>query len=101
MALEDIVKGFQEKLQFAGITDKTIKVEISDEGCIFIDTAEMPYKIEEGRDDDADVTMIASMETYKNILSGVQDPNMAFMMGKLKVQGSMGLAMKIASVLED
>ena len=91
MAIDDVVKGFREKLQFAGITGKTIK----------IDTNEMPYEITEGKDEDSDVTMIASMDTYKNILSGVQDPNMAFMMGKLKVKGSMGLAMKLASVLED
>ena len=32
---------------------------------------------------------------------GTQDPNIAFMMGKLKVKGSMGLAMKLNGILED
>jgi len=34
-------------------------------------------------------------------MDGRQDPNVAFMMGKLKVQGSMGLALKLNGFLED
>jgi putative sterol carrier protein len=41
------------------------------------------------------------METFEKILKGDQDPNIAFMMGKLKVSGSMGLALKLNSMLEE
>lgn len=101
MSLDHLVTGFQEKLKFGGITGKNIKIEIEDEGVIFIDTHQMPYQVDEGRDDEADVTLVANKQTFENIVNGVQDANMAFMMGKLKVKGSMGLAMKLASVLED
>jgi putative sterol carrier protein len=35
------------------------------------------------------------------MMDGTQDPTLAFMMGKLKVEGSMGLAMKLNSIIED
>lgn len=101
MALQDLITAFQDKLKFGGITGKTLKIEVEDEGSIYIDTQMMPYQITENLNADADVTMIAKREVFLNILSGVQDPNMAFMMGKLQIKGSMGLAMKIAAVLED
>tara|TARA_Y100001001_G_C7952729_1_gene289613 strand:+ start:77 stop:382 length:306 start_codon:yes stop_codon:yes gene_type:complete len=91
----------KQKLQFGGITGKTIKFVIDEDQFIFVDTTESPMTIEEGRDDDADVTLKASKDTFVGILNGTQDPNMAFMTGKLKVQGSMGFAMKLAAVLED
>ena len=44
---------------------------------------------------------MSEKETFEGILNGTQDPNIAFMMGKLKVKGNMGLAMKLNSILED
>ncbi|MGB4910494.1 MAG: SCP2 sterol-binding domain-containing protein, partial [Tabrizicola sp.] len=37
--------------------------------------------------------------TFEGLLSGDVNPTMAFMTGKLAVDGSMGLAMKLGSVL--
>ena len=74
--------------------DGTAKFVIEDEGAIIID--------ENGArasDDDADVTLTASAETFKAILDGDQNPTAAFMTGKLSVDGNMGLAMKLAGVL--
>jgi putative sterol carrier protein len=44
---------------------------------------------------DADVTIIASDETFQKIASGEQNPTTAYMTGKLKVKGDMGAAMKL------
>lgn len=50
-------------------------------------------------DDEADVTMTASTETFRAIMDGDLNPTMAFMTGKLSVDGSMGQAMKLGSAL--
>ncbi len=50
-------------------------------------------------DEDADVTLSADAETFRGILEGDTNPTSAFMTGKLKVDGDMGMAMKLASVL--
>lgn len=74
--------------------DGTAKFEIEDEGAIIIDANGA-----RAGDDDADVTLSASPETFKAILDGEENPTAAFMTGKLSVDGDMGLAMKLAGVL--
>ncbi|HZT17626.1 MAG TPA: SCP2 sterol-binding domain-containing protein [Gaiellaceae bacterium] len=44
---------------------------------------------------DADATISASGETFDKIVSGEQNPTVAYMTGKLKVKGDMGAAMKL------
>ncbi len=48
---------------------------------------------------DAQCTITVADEDFVNIVSGKLNPQMAFMSGKLKVQGDMGLAMKLGNVL--
>jgi putative sterol carrier protein len=50
-------------------------------------------------DEAADVTLSADAETFQGMLSGDTNPTAAFMSGKLSVDGDMGLAMKLATVL--
>ena len=50
-------------------------------------------------DDEADVTLTADAETFEAILEGDLDPTSAFMSGKLSVDGDMGMAMKLGSIL--
>lgn len=50
-------------------------------------------------DDDADVTLTASAETFQGILSGDTNPTAAFMTGKLAVDGNMGMAMQLGALL--
>ena len=74
--------------------DGTAKFEITGEGSIVVDGD----GVREG-DDETDVTMIASAETFRGILDGDVNPTMAFMTGKLKVEGNMGMAMKLGAAL--
>ena len=50
-------------------------------------------------DGPADVTLTASADTFKGILDGSVNPTAAFMMGKLGVDGNMGLAIQLGSAL--
>ena len=47
--------------------------------------------------DDADVTLSASVDTFRAILDGDLSPTTAFMSGRLSIEGNMGLAMRLAS----
>ena len=74
--------------------DGTAKFDIEGEGTVMMD--------ENGAraaDEEADVTLSADAETFQSILEGDTNPTSAFMTGKLKVDGDMGAAMKLGSVL--
>ena len=90
--ITEAVAALNEKMD--GGFDGTAKFDIEDEGAIIIDAAGA-----RAGDDDADVTLSASAETFKAILDGEENPTAAFMTGKLSVDGDMGMAMKLAGVL--
>ena len=50
-------------------------------------------------DEEADVTLTADPDVFKDMLSGDLNPTSAFMTGKLSVEGDMGLAMKLGGLL--
>jgi len=75
---------------FAG----SAKIIIKEEGAILLDASGA-----RAGDGDADVTLTASAETFKGILDGNVNPTAAYMMGKLSVDGNMGLAIQLASAL--
>lgn len=74
--------------------DGTAKFVITGEGAVMID-ADGAH----AGDTSADVTLTASADTFQAIMNGDQNPTAAFMTGKLSVDGDMGMAMKLASVL--
>lgn len=74
--------------------DGTAKFDIEGEGSVVIDNTGA-----RASDEETDVTLSADAETFQDILSGDLNPTSAFMTGKLKVDGDMGMAMKLASVL--
>ncbi len=100
MSLESVSEQIQSRLSRAVGLDKKVKFDFGDNGILFVDNTQSPAAISHN-DDDADVTLICSIDTFEAILKGSKDPNIAFMMGQLKVKGSMGLAMKLNSILEE
>jgi putative sterol carrier protein len=53
----------------------------------------------EAGDGPADVVLIARDEVFRAILSGEQNPVMAYMSGKLKVEGNVQRALKVSGIL--
>ncbi|MFN8347628.1 MAG: SCP2 sterol-binding domain-containing protein [Spirosomataceae bacterium] len=74
--------------------DATFKF-ITDEGVISVDTKQVP-NIVTNEDLDTECAMEISTKNALDLLSGDLNPMMAYMMGKLKIKGDMGVAMKIA-----
>ncbi|MDE4133715.1 SCP2 sterol-binding domain-containing protein [Phaeobacter sp. QD34_3] len=91
--LTQAAEALNEKLEAGGF-DGSAKFAIEDMGAIVLDSDGVRVS-----DEEADVTMSADAETFQAILSGELNPTAAFMSGKLTIDGDMGTAMKLASVL--
>lgn len=52
-----------------------------------------------GKPDQADITITMKEADFVDLASGKLNPTTAFMSGKLKIQGDMGLAMKLQTIL--
>jgi hypothetical protein len=64
-----------------------------------VDCTQPGGKIAEGTADAAGCTVVATEADFLAIVNGKLNPQMAFMSGKLKIAGDMGLAMKLQQIL--
>lgn len=66
---------------------------------ILVDARANPVTVTRA-DGEADCTIRMTPENLNKLINGQLNPMLAFTMGKLKVEGSMGVALKLASLLE-
>lgn len=64
-----------------------------------VDCTQPGGKIEAGSAPNAKCTVAATDQAFLDIVNGKLNPQMAFMSGKLRIQGDMGLAMKLQQIL--
>jgi len=78
-----------------------VKFILEDDGIIFWDGTEHPPAIDNEDKPDATTTVKISPENLKKLIDGALDPTLAYMTGKLKVEGSMGVALKMTAMFAD
>ena len=59
----------------------------------------LPDNVISNEDGDADTTLKISLDDFIAMTQGELDGTTAFMSGKLKIEGDMGIAMKLQGVL--
>lgn len=80
--------------RLTGGFDGVAKFVIPGEGSLMMDSAGV-----RAGDEAAEVTLTAEPDTFQAILSGELNPTVAFMTGKLTVDGDMSAAMKLGAAL--
>lgn len=76
-----------------------VKFDFGDGGVILIDASKMPNEVS-NQDQEADCTLSIALEDFIAIGEGELDAMTAFMLGKLKVAGDMGLAMRLQKIFK-
>lgn len=95
MDLNDVTAKVQAALAGGTGFDKKVKFDFGSVGKLFIDGAAGKATNEDGA---ADATVTVGFDDFIKLAQGALDPTMAFMQGKLKVAGDMGVAMKLQSL---
>jgi putative sterol carrier protein len=77
----------------------TLKFDFGEPGSVYIDGKATPNTVSDGDGKSADCTITLTLETFEKMVKGELDGTSAFMQGKLRVAGDMGLAMKLGPIL--
>jgi len=98
MSLDSVEEKMEAMIGDLGNLNATVKFDCKGEGFIFLDATCDPAEISHD-DDVADCTIKISTQNLEKLLDGRLDPMLGFTMGKIKVKGSMGIAMKLTNLL--
>ena len=99
MTLEEMTSEMATRVADKGAIDgKVVKFDFGDDGKLTIDGASDPAVVNND-DVDADCTVVVDKDVFESIAAGEENAQMAFMSGKLKVEGDMGIAMQLGSLL--
>jgi len=101
MALEDLIGEMQNKAEQLKELHHTVLFDLGDDGKILLDATGDEVKIIPNPDsDDAETTLALSADNMVKLINGDLNPMVAFTLGKLKVFGSKGIALKLSSLLD-
>ena len=70
-----------------------------DSGSWVIELGDTKREVREGTDEAAQCVISMTSADFMAMIGGTLNPQMAFMTGKLRVKGDMGLALKLQSIL--
>jgi putative sterol carrier protein len=76
-----------------------VKFDLKDDGVIWVDATTVPNVVS-NENNDADCTLVMTIQDFVEMNEGRLNSTTAFMMGKLKIVGDMSIAMKLDSVLK-
>lgn len=99
--VDDILQELRNRSGDLRSLNASVRFLLGKEGeVIRVDGRANPISISR-EDAEADCTIRISPENLQKLINGKLNPMLAFTMGKLKVEGSMGVAMKLAQLLDD
>ena len=97
MTLQEITAKMKEGASKKSPFGNTVKFS-TDQGVVFIDGNANPPNVSND-DNAADCTIKMDFSDFADLIGGKLDGMSAFMTGKLKIEGDMGVAMKLQSIL--
>lgn len=98
--LDELIESIETKSDALRSLGYKVRFELSDGGSILLDATDgrVSVSTEAG---EADTVLKLSAENLKKLIEGRLSPMIAFSTGRLKVQGSQGVALKLAGLLDE
>ena len=85
-------------MRFAGLGYK-VKFVFDEGGVFLLDGTVTPPTLSD-EDSEADCTLRLSRDNMEKLIAGTLNPTLAYSLGKLKIDGSLGVALKLAAMME-
>lgn len=102
MEFDQIVDEVRARAKDLTDLNHTVLFDLEEVGKILIDATGDEVVITANPDDDeAETTLALSPENLQKLITGDLNPMVAFTMGKLKIFGSKGVALKLSSLLDE
>src|ERR687892_595632 len=99
MSLETATDQIRAQLPQLATLGYKVKFAINDTGVVFVDATATPPSLSND-DAEADCTIRLSEDRLAQLIDGRLSPTLAYTLGQIKVEGSLGVAMKLPSLLE-
>ena len=93
MGVQEIADKMKSRVERSGF-DRSVKFDTGADGVIVIDGATISTT-----DSETDCTIKLALDDLEDLVSGELNPTMAFMSGKIKVEGDMSVAMALSQLL--
>ena len=93
MSVQEIAEKMKSRVASAGF-EHSVKFDTGSDGVIVIDGATVS-----NTDAPTDCTVKLSLDDLDSLIAGDLNPTMAFMSGKIKIEGDMTVAMALSQVL--
>jgi putative sterol carrier protein len=99
MSIETVAAEIRNNLmRFAGLGYR-VKFAFDEGGVLVLDGTATPPTLSE-QDGEADCVIGGSADNALKLMNGELNPMLAYSMGKLRIDGSVGVALKMASMME-
>jgi putative sterol carrier protein len=98
MDLQACTETLRAKVGDSSGLNATLKFDCGADGVVVIDGKSVPNSVD-NVDREVDCTVAITLENLGALVSGELEPATGFMMGKFKVSGDMGVAMKLQRVV--
>jgi len=98
MSIEAATEALRAKVGDNSGLGATLKFALGDDGVIFLDGKSSPNSVH-NENIDANCTVKMKLSDLNDMLQGKLEPTTAFMLGKLKVEGDMNVALKLNKVV--
>ncbi len=95
-----LVEAIEERSDALSTLGYKVRFDLTDGGSILVDATGSSVAVSTAEEAEADTVMKLSSDNLLKLINGKLSPMMAFSTGRLKVQGSQGVAMKLAGLLD-
>lgn len=98
--LDALVKKMNEKPEHIAAEEVVFQFNLDESGTFQVIIKDGKVSLEEGSPEEAQVTLKTSDSNLIKLLNDELNTTMAFMTGRLKVDGNIGLALKLQEILK-